>query len=154
MSARAEATGRARNQAHRWLGSADLGLWYPVMVAVGLTFAGWLGGCSSTPEGPVLDDQLVTAACGRCIFGLPEAERLGCPWAVEVQGRRYLVQGEVPHGHQNHAPDGICNMPRKARVSGRVRGDRFIATRFALEPATDVPAAPRFTEDDVHAPQP
>lgn len=105
--------------------------------------------CKPGEPEQVVENREVTTACGRCVFGMAEAT-VGCPWAVEIDGRRYMVQGRVPEAHENHAPDGICNMPRRALVDGRIRGNRFIASRFELKPARNVPAKPRFTPDDEH----
>lgn len=99
-------------------------------------------GCN---RGTKLEGATVTVGCGRCIF---EMEGLkGCPWAVELEGKAYLVQGPLPDDHSTHAPDGICNMRRQAIVDGQLKGDRFVATRFELLPARDVPANPRFKTD-------
>lgn len=119
----------------------------------GLTWLVWLTllmtGCADESDSVTITDREVTVACGRCVFAMEEA-KVGCPWAVELDGKRYIIQGEVPQDHVNHAPDGICNMPRRAIVSGRVRGDRFISTKLELKPAQDVPTAPRFTPEDEH----
>jgi hypothetical protein len=43
-----------------------------------------------------------------------------------------------------------CNMPRQALVDGELLGGRFVASRFELLPATNVPEKPRFSEEHVH----
>lgn len=91
---------------------------------------------------------VVTAACARCQFHMVDTP--DCPWAVEIEGKRYLVQGPVPEDHSKHSPDGICNMPREAVVDGRIKDDRFIATRLELLPAKNVPATPQFKPDESH----
>jgi hypothetical protein len=79
---------------------------------------------------------------------MPEAE--GCPWAAELDGRPYLMQGAVPQQHASHAPDGICNTTRKAVVDGVLRDGKLIVSRVELLPADHVPSKPQFGPDDVH----
>ncbi len=77
----------------------------------------------------------------------------GCNWAAQVQGKHYLVQsGQLPKNHAMHAPDGMCNMTRQARITGTVHGDRLVATQFELLPANPsaVPDAPQYPIEDVH----
>lgn len=126
-----------------WKRRAALTWWSMLAVA-------WLDqGCADKDVGPKVTDREVTVACGRCVFAMEEA-KVGCPWAVELDGKHYIIQGQVPQDHMSHAPDGICNMPRRAIVSGQVRGDRFVATKVQLKPAEAVPSTPRFTPEDVH----
>jgi hypothetical protein len=100
------------------------------------------------PSGIEVAEQTVTVACGRCIFKMEEA--VGCPWAAEVDGNHYLVSGTTPHGLNNHAPDGICNMRREAVVEGAIRNGIFVASEFELLPAKDVPEKPEFAPDEAH----
>ena len=117
--------------------------------ALALAAVALLAACGSS--GPSLTDQVAPVACGMCIFKMPEAK--GCVWAIEIEGEHYLVQsGQLPKDHMQHAPDGMCNMTRQARVTGQVEGERFVASQFELLPAQadSVPAAPTFTEEGVH----
>jgi hypothetical protein len=110
----------------------------------------WLG-CTAAPGEPPeprLEGRTLEVACGRCIFHMPQAQ--GCPWAAELDGKHYLLQGAVPQAHHSHAPDGICNVSRRAVVDGVLRNGKLIVSRMELLPATDVPSAPRFTPADVH----
>ena len=95
-----------------------------------------------------LAGQTITVGCGMCIFRMEGAST--CEWAAEIDGEHYWVRGPVPHDHNNHMPDGICNMRRLAIVDGEVRGDLLIASRFELLPAQSVPEKPRFTPADEH----
>jgi hypothetical protein len=75
----------------------------------------------------------------------------GCFWAIEIGERHYPVSPkDLVVGHENHGPEGMCNMSRQARVDGEVKGGRFLASRFELLPATDVPIVPTFTPADKH----
>jgi len=110
-----------------------------------LAVLAFVGSALACNRGPELEGATVTVGCGRCIFGMEGLK--SCPWAVELEGKHYLVQGPLPEDHATHAPDGICNMRRQAIVDGQLKGDRFVATRFELLPAKDVPTSPRFTTD-------
>ena len=95
-------------------------------------------------------DRVVTVACGACIFDMPGVEN--CPWAAELDGHHYLLRGSLPLDHNSHLADGICNMRRQARLTGEIRGDLLVVSRFELLPAAPeaVPEEPRFTPADVH----
>lgn len=115
-----------------------------------LVLSGTLGCATSAPsvEEPQLSAQTIDVACGRCIFKMPEIK--GCPWAAELDGKHYLVQGAVPHDHQPHAPDGICNVRRQAVVDGVLRDGKLIVSRMELQPASEVPSQPTYTPADEH----
>ena len=73
----------------------------------------------------------VEASCGQCLFGLTEPK--GCDLAVRIEGRAYFVDGSHIDDHGDaHAERGMCNAIRKARVTGEVVDDRFVAQTFAL----------------------
>jgi hypothetical protein len=95
-----------------------------------------------------LEDETLTVACGGCVFEMEEAK--GCPWAAQVDGKYYFVLGNVPgpETHDSHAPDGMCNMPRKAVVSGELRKDNLVVSKMELIPAENVPEKPRFTTEE------
>ncbi|MHC5002212.1 MAG: DUF6370 family protein [Planctomycetota bacterium] len=77
-------------------------------------------------------EVVVEASCGQCQFDMPGS---GCDLAVRVDGSAYFVDGTGIDDHGDaHADDGFCNAVRHARVSGRVEGDRFVASRFELLP--------------------
>ena len=122
------------NQFSFWLRSCAL--------LVALSFFG----CSK--GGEALHNETITVGCARCVFEMEGA--VGCPFAAEIDGKHYMIQGVVPEGHESHAPDGICNMRRKAVVDGRLRDGKLITTRLELLEAKEVPNQPRFTEDDIH----
>ena len=77
-------------------------------------------------------ELVVEAACGQCVFGLPEK---GCDLAIRTEGKTYYVDGiEIDDHGDAHADDGFCNVVRRARVQGGVENGRFVATSFALLP--------------------
>ncbi len=101
-------------------------------------------------DGPVrVHAREAKVACGMCRMGM-KSER-GCFWAVEIDGAQYTVSGVSPRDHDSHAPDGMCNVDRKATVAGTIAGKTFRAERFDLKPIEDgaIPDAPKFTPADV-----
>lgn len=78
-----------------------------------------------------LDRQIVEASCGMCHFGL----KGGCHLAVRIDGKAYPVDGSGLHDHGDpHGAHGLCNVIRKAEVSGKIVKGRFKATSFVLLP--------------------
>lgn len=74
--------------------------------------------------------QIVKTACGECIYG---KQGTGCQLAVRIKGKVYFVEGTTIDDHGDaHAKDGFCNMQRKAKVTGQIVGDKFVATSFEL----------------------
>jgi hypothetical protein len=92
-----------------------------------------LVGCATRPSPLVLQKTtVVEAACGECKFGLKGDD---CDLAIRVGGHSYFLDGVNPDSLGDaHAADGICETIRKARVTGTVKGDRFVATSFELLP--------------------
>jgi hypothetical protein len=77
--------------------------------------------------------QTVVAGCQMCMFGAADAK--GCFWAVELDGKNYLVEGdELPKDHKSHGPEGMCTVKREVTVEGWIDGDAFVATQFDLLP--------------------
>jgi hypothetical protein len=103
-------------------------------------------GCGSNSTEVV--DRTVKVGCGMCQFGMPHPG--GCYWAVEIDGKVVPARGQaLPSDHDNHAPDGMCNVTRDAVVSGTLYETYFLATRFDLQPV-EAPEHPQFGPDDVH----
>lgn len=76
--------------------------------------------------------QIVEASCGQCQFGM---EGKACDLAVRIDGKAYFVDGTSIDSHGDaHAADGFCAAIRKAKVTGTVVNDRFVATSFELLP--------------------
>jgi hypothetical protein len=107
-------------------------------------------GCALPAAQPAesLRDQTVEAGCGMCQYSIVESR--GCYWAIQWRGEVLVVQGQTPANHDNHGPDGMCNMTRQAVVSGHAKGGQFYAQKFKLLPAGHLPAQPRFSDQDRH----
>jgi|GEM_PF-617854 len=99
-------------------------------------------GTAEKPSGiqPVtLTSRVVEASCGECKF---EMEGTGCDLAIRVDGNSYYVDGAKMDDHGDaHSDDGMCNCIRQAKVSGEIKGGRFLATSFELLPQEKKPGA-------------
>ena len=96
-------------------------------------------GCKTTQRSTVAQaprassSQTVEVGCATCIFQMEGV--VGCKLAVRIDGHPYLVTGSDIDDHGDaHAPDGLCNAARRARVEGEIDGDRYVATKIALQP--------------------
>lgn len=103
---------------------------------VGLCGLALVVGCVARPAGTqarkLSPPRIVEAACGQCQLGLPGR---GCELAVRLEGKSYFVDG-VPLDQLGdaHAPDGLCNAVRQARVTGQIVNGRFVAVTCELLP--------------------
>lgn len=104
-------------------------------------------GCRSSAT-KRLRGETVEAGCAMCLFAM-EGVR-GCIWAVHIDGKPYLAEGNLPRYHEAHAPDGMCNVMRQAVVSGELVHSKFVAQTFDLMPAAHIPANPKFTPAHRH----
>jgi hypothetical protein len=111
-----------------------LNLWQWVLVAG--TASLLTAGCA-TPANQgaqhINTPRVVEAACGQCLLGL---KGKGCDLAVRIDGKSYFVDGvNLDALGDAHAKDGMCNVIRKAEVTGEIKGRRFAATSFKMVPA-------------------
>lgn len=68
----------------------------------------------------MIKSQTVEAGCGACIYKMAGVE--GCPLAIMVDGKPYLVEGATWPNHD------YCDRKCQAVVTGKLEGDTFIAT--------------------------
>ena len=74
--------------------------------------------------------QIVEASCGICQFSM---EGNSCDLAVRIDGKAYYVEGAKMDDHGDaHGANGMCNEVRKAKVQGKIVGDKFVASSFKL----------------------
>ena len=100
------------------------------LLFVFLMFSGIANSSQTTKQ----NTQVVEAACGQCQFKMKGKK--GCDLAIKIDGKSYFVEGTNIDDHGDaHAKEGFCNTIRKAEVTGRVKGDTFVATSFKLLPA-------------------
>lgn len=72
----------------------------------------------------MIKSQTVEAGCGACIYKMPGVE--GCPLAVVIDGKPYLVEGAKWPNHD------YCDAKQQAVATGKLENGKFIAT--SLEP--------------------
>lgn len=88
------------------------------------------GVSANAQEKTELKDRVVEASCGECQF---EMDGKSCDLAVKIDGRAYYVEGmKIDDYGDAHAHNGLCNAIRKAKVSGEIKNDKFVATSFVL----------------------
>jgi hypothetical protein len=76
---------------------------------------------------PVL---VLEASCGSCNFEMPGKD---CYLAVKYEGKAYAVEGTGLDDHGDaHEEKGFCMAVRKAKIQGKLKGDKFVVTYFEL----------------------
>lgn len=94
-------------------------------------------GCASVSSqrqaGKMTKPTVVEAACGQCQFGLKEKK--GCDLAVRRDGQSYFVDGFALRQFGNPDADGgMCQVIRKAKVTGEIVHGRLAAASLELLP--------------------
>ncbi len=90
-------------------------------------------GCTSNTEptgdrsAVELQTTSVESACASCIYKMEGVE--DCELAVKIDGKPYLVSGVEVDAHES----GLCDAAKSAVISGKIDGDRFVATSFEFE---------------------
>lgn len=93
---------------------------------------GLAGACSTSKPVVLSEPTEVETACGECQFHMKGDS---CDLAVRIDGRGYFVKNiDIDSLGNAHGAQGLCNAIRKARVTGRVEGNRFVAEQFTLLP--------------------
>jgi hypothetical protein len=79
------------------------------------------------PAGSAMNitNKTVDAACGVCIYKMQG--QVGCPLAVKIDGKPYIVEGANWPNHD------YCDRNCQAVVTGRIEGDKFIATKLEVK---------------------
>ena len=72
--------------------------------------------------------QTAEVGCGSCIFEMEGV--FGCPLAVKIDNKPYLVTGSSIDAHTA----GLCAGAKQAEVAGKIEGDRFVASQMELKP--------------------
>ena len=95
-------------------------------VVAGALLVGLTGCGPAADSASAVGSQKLSAGCGMCIYKMPGVE--GCETAVKVDGKPDLVTGAKTDAM---AP-GLCGGEKTAEVTGKVEGDKFVATSFKL----------------------
>jgi hypothetical protein len=76
----------------------------------------------------MITNQTLEVGCGSCTYHMAGVQ--DCTLAVKIDGKSYLVEGANVDAHKA----GLCaKTGTQALVSGRIEGDKFIATKFELK---------------------
>ena len=117
---------------------------FVIVFSIGIVHAG-CGSCNVSnkkAEKPVGDfvtkinedgtiKGLVLASCGMCNFGM---RNKNCSLAIQINEKGYDVKGTKIDDHgDSHADNGFCNAVRVAKVSGKIKKNKFIADAFVLQ---------------------
>jgi len=97
-----------------------------ILVVLGCQSADYDSAASSSSVATAFNNHVVEAGCAGCIFKMEGAE--GCELAVKINGKPYLVSGVDVDTHDS----GMCESSLQAILSGEVKGDEFVATKFEL----------------------
>lgn len=109
------------------------GLLLIVLLAGGCATAGRQDARPAGPPPAAGPARSAEVGCALCIYGMPD--ELSCTLAVRLDGHVYPVRGVAMEDLGDpHAPDGLCNTARQARVVGQVEDGVFVARSIELEP--------------------
>jgi hypothetical protein len=105
-----------------------------IFVLIGLMLSVGVFSQETKKQKMVLDSSkpLLTleASCGTCMFKMKGD---GCKLAIRFEGKAYFVEGTGIDDHGDaHDQEGFCNAISKAKVQGRVKGDKFKVNYFEL----------------------
>lgn len=89
---------------------------------------GIVASCSNSTE----KTFIAQTSCGQCKFGIDSKK--GCDLAVKIDGKAYFVDGAKidDFGDAHDKNTGMCNVIRKASVTGKLENNRFKATAIEL----------------------
>jgi len=70
--------------------------------------------------------QSLEVACAGCVYKMAGAK--GCTPAVKIADKTYHVDITGFSAHDS----GLCSGPKKAQVTGELKGDRLVASKIEL----------------------
>ena len=77
--------------------------------------------------------QEVEISCGQCNFEMTTQK--GCDLAVKIDGKAYFVEGfgidDFGDAHDEHT--GFCSVVRKAKVEGKIKEGKVLASLIILQ---------------------
>ncbi len=81
-----------------------------------------------------LTNKVVLVSCGLCQFD--QNHMKSCSLTAKIDGKVYDVKGTGINEHGDaHGKQGFCNAVRKAKVTGKIKKNQLIVTKFELLPA-------------------
>ena len=74
----------------------------------------------------------VLASCGMCNFGMKNKNK--CSLAIKIGESVFDVKGTSIDDHgDSHAEDGFCNSVRVAKVTGKIKKNKFYSSSLVLK---------------------
>ena len=96
-----------------------------------LGFGSFAATAQTSAKKNVITNQVVELSCGECNFKM---KGKSCDLAVRIDGKTYFVDGknidDFGDSHDEHT--GLCNVVKKATVSGEIVNNRFKATEIKV----------------------
>ena len=88
--------------------------------------------CAEKKGTTIVKKVLVQTACGQCQFGMESQQ--GCDLAVKIDDVSYFVDGANidDYGDAHDKKNGLCNFTRKAEVTGKIKNNRFLISKFTV----------------------
>ncbi len=94
-------------------------------------FGSFAASAQTAPKKNTVTAKVAEISCGECNFKM---KGKSCDLAVRLEGKTYFVDGkkldEFGDSHDEH--NGLCNVVKKATVTGEIVNDRFKATDIKL----------------------
>lgn len=92
-----------------------------------LGFGSFAATAQTSTKKNTLTNQVVELSCGECNFKM---KGKSCDLAVRIDGKTYFVDGKKidDFGDSHDEKSGLCNVVKKATVTGEIVNNRFKAT--------------------------
>ena len=90
-------------------------------------FGSFAASAQTAPKKNTVTAKVAEISCGECNFKM---KGKSCDLAVRIDGKTYFVDGKKldDFGDSHDEQTGLCNVVKKANVTGEIVNDRFKAT--------------------------
>lgn len=99
-----------------------------------LGIGSYAASAQTTAKKNTITNQVVELSCGECNFKM---KGKSCDLAVRIDGKAYFVDGKKidDFGDSHDENTGLCNVVKKANVTGEIVNNRFKATAIKIVPS-------------------
>jgi len=73
--------------------------------------------------------------CGKCMYDKDDVK--GCKTAVKIKDKVYMVKAASKDGECDAHEEGLCKTTKKATLTGKVVGEKFLATKIDIQEKGD-----------------
>ena len=96
-----------------------------------LSFSTYAGNAQTPTKKNAITNQVVELSCGECNFKM---KGKSCDLAVRIDGKAYFVDGKKidDFGDSHDENTGLCNVVKKATVTGEIVNNRFKASEIKV----------------------